>query len=195
MSATETRWQQRIVGQGEADPAELVANPYNWRQHPLHQRQALRELLGRVGWVQQVVVNQTTGHLVDGRLRAQLAMEEGAPAVPVLYVELTDEEERLVLASLDPLAALAVPDVDQLQGLLSELPALEGDLGGMLEDLIGQFNATNPSAAGADPADERDFWPVIRLQVSYDTFRAFEGWWGGVPGEDDDEKVKHLLDE
>jgi hypothetical protein len=195
VSTTDTRYRDRIVGHGELAPADLVVNPLNWRQHPLHQRQALRDLLDRVGWVQQVVVNRSSGNLVDGHLRAQLALEDNEPSVPVLYVELTEEEERLVLASLDPLAALAVPDVEQLQALLGELPALEGDLGGMLDDLIGQFTATtSPGAAGADPADERDFWPVIRLQVSYNTFRAFEGYWEGVPGEDDDEKIRHLLD-
>lgn len=194
MSVTGSRYRDRIVGHGEAAPADLVANPLNWRQHPLHQRAALREVLDRVGWVQQVVVNRTTGNMVDGHLRAQLALEEQEPAVPVLYVELTEEEERLVLASLDPLAALAVPDVDQLRALLGELPELENDLGGMLDDLIGQYTAALPSAAVADPATEQDFWPVIRLQVSYDTFRAFEGYWAGVPGEDDDAKIRHLLD-
>lgn len=33
--------QSRIVGNGEADPAALVANPRNWRSHPPEQRAAL----------------------------------------------------------------------------------------------------------------------------------------------------------
>lgn len=199
MSATNaTAWRQRIVGTGEAVPADLVANPANWRQHPLQQREALADVLERVGWVQQVVVNKTTGHLVDGHLRVQLASEQQEPAVPVLYVELTDEEERLVLASLDPLGALAVPDVDQLRALLDSLPPLTAQpgLSGLLDDLLGQFTATTADPLGAgDPADERDFWPVIRLQVSYDTLRAFESWWGEQEGEDDDEKLRRLVGE
>jgi len=58
----------RIVGSGEADPAALVANPRNWRTHPAEQGAALTGVLERVGWVQQVIVNRTTGHLVDGHL-------------------------------------------------------------------------------------------------------------------------------
>lgn len=192
MSAT-AAWADRIIGTSEADPTSLFANPANWRQHPLHQREALRGLLDRVGWVQQVVVNQRTGHLVDGHLRVALAAEAGQHAIPVLTVDLSEEEERLVLASLDPLAALAVPDVEALQALVGDLPELEGDLAGMLEDLVGQYASTDPSAGPGDIASEEDFWPVIRLQVSYDTFRAFERWWGDQHGEDDDEKVRALI--
>lgn len=196
--AATTRWQARIVDAGEVDPRELVANPLNWRQHPLHQREALRDLLDTVGWVQQVVVNRRSGRLVDGHLRAQLAEEEGEERLPVLYVDLSDEEERLVLASLDPLGALAVADVDQLQALMQGLPEVTGDdLRGLLDDLLGQYQPM--AAPGADdpdgaPASEEDFWPVIRLQVSYDTFRAFTEWWENRDGESDEDKVRALLD-
>lgn len=184
-------WADRIVGTGNADPRELGANPENWRQHPLHQRQALRDVLDRVGWVQQVVVNQRTGHLVDGHLRVELAAEREEPTLPVVYVDLDPEEERLVLATLDPLAALAVPDVEALAALVANLPEVEGDLAGLLDDLIGQHaNGTDPTEGPGPVAGERDFWPVIRLQVSYDTFRAFSAWWEELPGDDDDEKVR-----
>lgn len=194
MSTVEHRYRDRIVGEGIVAPADLVANPLNWRQHPLHQREALRELLDRVGWVGKATVNRTTGNLVDGHLRAALALEDGEPGVPVSYVELSEEEERLVLASLDPLGALAVPDTDQLQALLDNLPALDGQdhLAGMLDDLIGQFTASVPDREST-PAAEEDFWPVIRLQVSYDTFRAFERWWANREGDDDDAKVRRLV--
>lgn len=32
------RWQNRIVGYGEADPESLLANEYNFRIHPKFQR-------------------------------------------------------------------------------------------------------------------------------------------------------------
>lgn len=193
--STTSPWAQRIVETGTSDPSELVANPANWRQHPLQQREALGELLDRVGWVAHVVVNRRTGHLVDGHLRAQLAAERHETEVPTLYVDLSEAEERLVLASLDPLGALAVPDVDQLRTLLASLEPL-GDadqLNGVLDDLLGQFTANAPDGQDGDPATERDFWPVIRLQVSYDTLRAFEAWWAEVPGEDDDEKLRGVV--
>jgi hypothetical protein len=43
------------------------------------------------------------------------------PTVPVTYVELSQDEERLVLASLDPLAAMATAEQEQLAALLAGL--------------------------------------------------------------------------
>ena len=69
----------------------------------------------------EVLVNQTTGNVVDGHLRIELALARGEPTVPVTFLELTDEEERLVLASLDPLSALATAEREQLASLLAGL--------------------------------------------------------------------------
>ena len=75
-------------------------------------------MLGDVGWVQNVVVNRTTGHVLDGHLRVELCLSRGEPMVPVVYVELDEAEEALVLASLDPLAAMAATDKAKLAALL-----------------------------------------------------------------------------
>ncbi|MCY7417624.1 MAG: hypothetical protein LH650_03855, partial [Chloroflexi bacterium] len=50
-----------------------------------------------MGWVQEVVVNNRTGYLVDGHLRAQLAISRDEATIPVVYVDLSEEEEALVL--------------------------------------------------------------------------------------------------
>ena len=39
--APPSAWRNRIVGSGEEAPAQLVANPGNWRTHPGPQRDAL----------------------------------------------------------------------------------------------------------------------------------------------------------
>ena len=80
-------WKSRIVGSGEEVPDQLLAHPSNWRIHPKAQRAALRDLLGSVGFVAQVIVNQRTGHLVDGHLRVEEALSHGQPTIPVLYVD------------------------------------------------------------------------------------------------------------
>ena len=63
------------MGSGEEAPDQLLANPSNWRVHPKAQQQALAGILGQVGWVQQVLVNRRTGHVVDGHLRVALATQ------------------------------------------------------------------------------------------------------------------------
>src|SRR5437867_4576224 len=74
MAKSQATWRNRIVGSGEEAPDQLLANPKNWRIHPKHQQEALAGVLDEVGWVQEVIVNQQTGHLVDGHLRVTLAL-------------------------------------------------------------------------------------------------------------------------
>lgn len=129
-------WRSRIVGSGTAEPTQLLAHPNNWRRHPAAQRDALRGSLDAVGWVQQVLVNQTTGHVVDGHARVEEAISRGEPEVPVLYVELTAEEEALVLATLDPISAMAETDQAQLAELLEGVTVDDEALRRMLGDLV-----------------------------------------------------------
>lgn len=126
-------WRSRIVGHGEEAPDQLLANPRNWRIHPKAQQDALTGLLDQVGWVQDVIVNRTTGHVVDGHLRVAVAISRGEATVPVVYVELSPEDEGLVLASLDPLSAMAVTDSEALRELLGDVDAEDSALQAMLD--------------------------------------------------------------
>ena len=142
-------WRNRIVGHGEEAPGALVANPANWRTHPVSQQKALAGALKTVGWVQQVLVNQRTGYIIDGHARIALAIERGEPTVPVVYVDLDPDEERLVLATLDPLAAMAERDDAQLRALLAEIEVEDAGLLALLGDLAGH----EPKAGLTDPDD------------------------------------------
>jgi DNA modification methylase len=128
-------WRTRIVGTTDVPPSELVANPMNWRRHSVAQRDALGDVLGGVGWVQQVVRNRRTRHLIDGHLRVELANERGEPTVPVLDVDLSEDEERLVLATLDPIAAMAEAEASQLRELLERLEPADKGLQALLDEL------------------------------------------------------------
>ncbi|MEX1173513.1 MAG: DNA methyltransferase [Chloroflexota bacterium] len=119
VTAPSTAWRNRITGSGEEAPDQLLANPGNWRLHPKHQQAAIAGALDTVGWVQQVIVNTVTGHMVDGHARVEQAISRGEASVPVLYVELTPEEEALVLATFDPIGAMANTDEAKLNELLS----------------------------------------------------------------------------
>jgi DNA modification methylase len=128
------------VAHGQEPPDQLLANPQNWRVHPQAQQQALGAVLDQVGWVSQILVNRTTGHVIDGHLRVALAISRQEPSVPVEYVELAPEEERLVLATLDPLSALALADADLLSSLVGEVAPFVADqaLSRMLVELQKQ---------------------------------------------------------
>lgn len=150
---TSEGWRSRIVGHAEVPPTELTANPRNWRKHPKAQQDALADVLDRVGWVQDVIVNQRTGLLVDGHARLELALRRGEASVPVVYVDLAPDEETLVLATLDPLSAMAEADQEALDSLLAEVVA-DGALARMLEELVD--SSKEPKAGNTDPDDVPD---------------------------------------
>ena len=148
-------WRNRIVGTGEEAPDQLLANPKNWRIHPAAQQGALASVLDDVGWVGQVLVNRRTGHLVDGHLRVELALSRQEPSVPVTYVDLSESEEALVLASLDPLAGMAVADAGKLRELLEGVTISSDDLAAMLATLMPKDRAgrTDPDEVPELPAE------------------------------------------
>src|SRR6478735_704856 len=57
--------------------------------------------------------------VVDGHLRVMLAMRNNEETIPVQYVDLTDEEADLVLATFDPIGDLAESDDEMLAELLA----------------------------------------------------------------------------
>ena len=151
--STVAPWRNRIVGHGEAPPEELLANPGNWRTHPPAQQGALAGALDEVGWVQDVIVNRRSGHMVDGHLRVELAISRGEPLVPVTYVDLSDEEEALVLATLDPLGAMAGQDKEKLQTLLADVSVDDAGLLALLRSLAPKAGRTDPDAVPETPAE------------------------------------------
>lgn len=130
-----TTWRSRIVDTGEVDPRSLTANPKNWRKHPKHQADALAGVLGEVGWVQDVIVNRTTGRLVDGHLRVEIAASDKQPTIPVTYVELSEAEEALILATFDPISAMATADAEILRDLLDDVSSGDAAVQQMIADL------------------------------------------------------------
>ncbi len=134
----------RIVGHGQEAPDQLLANPANWRIHTKAQQAALAGVLDEVGWVQSVIVNQRTGHLVDGHMRVSLALRDGVASVPVAYVDLSPEEEALILATIDPISAMAVTDSDQLAALLADVSPSSADVQTMLDEMSVNSGVTAP---------------------------------------------------
>ena len=132
---TATNWRNRIIGIEDVAPDSLLANPANWRIHPKHQQDALEGVLNEVGWVQQVIVNQRTGNLINGHLHVTLAMRRNKATIPVNYVDLSPEEESLILATLDPLSALAATDTEKLDALLRDVQTGKAGVQAMLAEL------------------------------------------------------------
>lgn len=163
-----TTWRNRIIGHGDEDPAQLLANPKNWRIHPKAQQDALAGVLNEVGWVSEVIVNKRTGLVVDGHLRVELAISREEPTIPVRYVDLDEAEEALVLATLDPLAGMAVAAKDQLDALLADVTSTDEAVNSLLENLRHEPGATNERLGLAAP--------VIKYEIIFDDEEQQQRW-------------------
>lgn len=112
------QWKNRIVGYSEKPAKDFCFNPLNWREHPQGQRDSINEVLAKIGWVTGVVENRRTGHLIDGHLRIEEALEKNPnETIPFITVDISEEEEKQILAILDPLGAMAETNAEKFAAL------------------------------------------------------------------------------
>jgi site-specific DNA-methyltransferase (adenine-specific) len=100
-------WLINIVAHVEMDPRTLLPHPLNPRLHPPEQDAVVEASLSELGWLKSVILNETTGRLLDGHDRVKLAIARGEASVPVEVVRVREEEEGKALLLLDPSGMLA----------------------------------------------------------------------------------------
>ena len=69
------------------------------------------------------------------RTASKVALDQGAALVPVLVGRWTEEQERKILATLDPLAAMAEADPVKVQQLLAEIDTESAAVQALLDSL------------------------------------------------------------
>ena len=162
-------WVNRIVGSDVVPAASFAPNPANWRQHPLGQRDAMGGVLGEVGWVGQALVNLRNSPewgeaagvatMIDGHLRVAMALDRDPQTpVPRLLVDLTPDEEALVLATFDPISAMATANATLIESLLSGLHTNSEAVSKLLSEVAGNngfsWGQGGSEHPGPDPAPE-----------------------------------------
>ncbi len=149
-------WRTCIISSGTEKAGAFLANPANFRIHPLAQQDGLSGVLDSVGWIQQVVVNKRTSPLweesqnvdtlVDGHLRVSLAISKGEDTeVPVLYVDLTPDEEALVLTTLDFLTGMAAIDKEKIGELMHDVHSDDERIQQLVADISLSYNVVPPN--------------------------------------------------
>jgi DNA modification methylase len=151
----------RIKELRQVKARDLVPHPNNWRRHPRSQMAALLGLLEKIGYADALLARELPNgklELVDGHLRAQTTPDE---LVPVLVLDLNEEEAKLVLLTLDPLAAMAESEVEQIKTLLETVRTENGAVQELLERVAGPAlwaslysTQTNDPEVALERADE-----------------------------------------
>lgn len=158
----------RIVELRRVKASELRPNPRNWRTHPPAQQDALRGLLSEIGYADALlarVLDDGGLELIDGHLRAETTPEL---LVPVLVLDVTQAEAATLLATLDPLAALAGADGPKLEQLLSEVHTDNPAVGKLLADLASAAASHEPDSSPVEEPREVDVPEAFQIVVSCD---------------------------
>ena len=114
--------------------SELIPNPKNWRTHPKQQKEALQGLLAEIGFAGAVLARETPEGLmlIDGHLRTETAVDS---ELPVLVLDVNEEEADKILATFDPVAAMAHSNANALDKLLRSVQTSSQAVADMLTDL------------------------------------------------------------
>jgi hypothetical protein len=137
----------RIVEHVVVRAGDLVPHPLNYRRHPARQREALAASYEEIGFARSLLGYRLPDgriQLIDGHLRRDLAPDL---EVTVEVLDVTEEEARKLLLSIDPLAALAETDT----AVVRELTALTQADAQILNDLWRRLaEQSEPPPLGED---------------------------------------------
>lgn len=145
---------------------ELLPNRKNWRRHPKAQIKALLGLLAEIGYADALLVRELPDgrlEIIDGHARAETTPDA---LVPVLVLDVTEEEADKILLTLDPLAAMAESDGDRVKALLA---TVHSDNPGV-QELLRRI-AEQQSQGGLEPED------VEEVHVSPDRAAELRAKW------------------
>jgi hypothetical protein len=110
----------RIKGHRRVRAGDLVPHEFNYRLHNDIQRDALQELYAEVGFARSLLAYELPDgrlKLIDGHLRRDM---DPNMEVDVEILDVNEDEARLLLLSIDPLAQVAA-EMEQLRDRLVEI--------------------------------------------------------------------------
>lgn len=163
----------RITEVRRVRAGDLEPHPGNWRDHPDAQAQAMAGVMREVGDVGVLLAWRSERNggkltLIDGHLRRGIAPDH---EYMVAVTDLSDAEADYVLATHDPLSAMASADAAALDALLSSVSSADAAVREMLSDLamrsgIAAIGGDADAEPQIDAAEElRAKWGVERGQL------------------------------
>ena len=139
--------------------SELAPNPKNWRTHPTEQMDALKGILAEVGYAGAALARELPDGslmLIDGHARTEVS---GDSPIPVLILDVTEEEADKILATFDPLGAMATADTAKLDALLKEVQTDSAAVEAMIAGLAQQHDLAEDVPEPGQGGDEFDATP------------------------------------
>ncbi|MFA5234952.1 MAG: hypothetical protein WC390_11190 [Sulfurimonas sp.] len=143
---------------------DLSACPKNWRTHQKAQVDALRGVIAEIGYADALLARELpngTLELVDGHARQALDPEQ---IVPVLVLDLDQDEALKLMAVLDPLAGMAEANEVALESLLAEIGTESEALQAMLDGLAKENGIAVDEGLPPESCDNQtcaESWSIV----------------------------------
>ena len=167
-----TNYRNRIRALEYVNSSDLTPHPGNWREHPAAQAAALKGVLNEVGIAGALLAYRSERQggalvVIDGHLRKDAAPQQW----PVLVLDVDDAEADYLLATHDPLAAMATADAGALDALLSSVQSGDAAVTAMLAELAEDAGLYQPQDDPQDAEPQIDRAEELRVK------------WGVEPGQ------------
>ena len=196
---------------------ELVSAERNAKGHD---EPMVAASMHRYGYAEPIVLDERTGKIVAGHGRRDVVLDmqqrdettvprgvrivDGRWLVPVVRGWRSENDDEAIAAGIDfnrtseaggwNWQAL-LPDLERLDTLEAGLPlGFTGDELGDLRNMIGNLADLPSERRTQGEPGERDFWPVLRLQVSADTKQRWDQYVRSENTDDTDKLIAQLLD-
>ena len=155
-------WRDRVKEFRRVPASELRANPKNWREHPAEQRRALNGILEEVGIAGAVLARETEDglELIDGHLRAEM---DDATEWPVLILDVNEAEADVLLATIDPIGALASRNDAALTDLIDSIESQSENLTSLLRDMSEDLGQVEAEIVDFPSIPEGDRTPIQQM--------------------------------
>src|SRR5271163_2536767 len=144
----------RIKAHRKVRAGDLVVHEWNFRSHPENQKSVLASIYQEVGFARSLLAYELPDgrlKLIDGHLRRDMDPDM---LVEVEVLDVTEEEARKLLLTIDPLAALAQTQQEIHARLREITPVSAPDLQALWEAEAQKLLASPPREDIKEIADQ-----------------------------------------
>lgn len=158
--------------------SDLLPNEHNWRKHPRKQERFLAGVLEEIGYADALLCYETEAglKLIDGHLRQKLTPDQ---EVPVLILDVNEEEADKLLLTFDPIAQFAEAEREKLQSAIDRVRARNEGVQELVAKIASNHNLVAPQTKpkngkiGDDQIPEPPAEPVSKQG---DLYRLGDHW-------------------
>lgn len=158
---------------------EILPHPMNWRTHPVEQLDALRSLMAEIGFTTPVLVRKLESgqfQALDGHARIETLPAEHQ--VDCVVVDCDEKTALKILATHDPVSAMAGKDMEMLERLSSEIEFVNPAAQQLLTDLLTVDAVEGDEEEPAAEEDDGDAVIASQFQIliNFETERQQGEW-------------------